>query len=130
MKTNTIGRVADRAGISVETVRYYERQGLIQQPDTPPSGFREYPEDTVQRILFIRRGKELGFTLQEISELLNLRVNPKENCDAVRLVTQKKIEDVDRRIKSLEQIRTQLQRLANACDGTGETDCAILEAMN
>ncbi len=130
MKTNTIGRVADRAGIGVETVRYYEREGLIQQPETPSNGFREYPEDTVQRILFIRRGKELGFTLQEISELLNLRYRPKENCDAVRQVTIAKIEDINQRIKSLKQIRTQLQRLANACDKTGDTDCAILEAMN
>ena len=81
-------------------------------PDTPSNGFREYPEDTVQRILFIRRGKELGFTLQEISELLNLRYRPKENCDAVRQVTIAKIEDINQSIKSLKQIRTQLQRLA------------------
>jgi MerR family mercuric resistance operon transcriptional regulator len=130
MSRNTIGRVADRAGIGVETVRYYEREGLIQQPETPSTGFREYPEDTVQRILFIRRGKELGFSLQEINELLNLRCNPKKNCDAVLQVATTKIDDIDKRIKSLEQIRTQLQRLANACDGSGNTDCAILVALN
>ena len=103
---------------------------MIQQPETPASGFREYPEDTVQRILFIRRAKELGFTLQEINELLNLRCDPKQNCDAVLHVATAKIDDIDKRIESLEQIRTQLQRLANACGGASDTDCAILEALN
>ena len=130
MKTNTIGRVADRAGISVETVRYYERQGLIQQPDTPPSGFREYPEDTVQRILFIRRGKELGFTLQEIADLLALRVDEVAACGAVEAQAREKLLSVADKLTELRRMKKALERLVDACQSREPTsDCPILEEL-
>jgi len=78
----TIGQVAKRSGIGIETLRYYERKGLVEEPPRTESGYRQYPEDVVARIRFIRRAKELGFKLSEISELLSLRVDPNTTCGA------------------------------------------------
>ncbi len=80
----TIGQVAERSGIGIETVRFYERKGLIADPPRTDSGYRQYPEDVVVRLRFIRRAKELGFALKEILELLSLRVNPDTTCADVR----------------------------------------------
>ncbi len=130
MPRNTIGTVAKHAGVGVETVRFYERQGLIDQPASPEQGFREYPPDAVDRIRFIRHAKELGFTLEEIGDLLSLRSDPRENCETVQLRAEDKIIDVDAKIRALRKIKTQLRKLANACDEREATaDCPILEAL-
>ena len=126
----TIGRVAAAAGVGVETVRFYERRGLIRQPERPMSGRRTYPPETVARIRFIRRAKDLGFTLKEIAELLELRVDPDGNCADVRARALAKVADIDRKIEALGRMREALARLASACRGRGPTsECPILEAM-
>jgi MerR family mercuric resistance operon transcriptional regulator len=126
----TIGQVAERSGIGIETVRFYERKGLIADPPRTDSGYRQYPEDVVVRLRFIRRAKELGFALKEILELLSLRVNPDTTCADVRKQAEFKISDVEERIRALRRIKTALTRLAASCVGTGPaSECPILEAL-
>ncbi len=127
----TIGQVAKRSGIGIETVRFYERKGLVEEPPRTDSGYRQYPEDVVARIRFIRRANELGFKLSEISELLSLRVDPDTTCADVRKQTEFKIADVEDKIRVLQGIKTALKKLAASCAGTGPTsECPILEALD
>ncbi len=127
----TIGKVAKGSGIGIETVRFYERKGLIAEPPRTDSGYRQYPEEVVGRIRFIRRAKELGFALKEISELLSLRVHPDTTCADVRKQTEFKISDVEEKIRALRRIKTALKKLAASCVGTGPaSECPILEALD
>ncbi len=127
----TIGQVAKRSGIGIETVRFYERKGLVEEPPRTDSGYRQYSEDVVARIRFIRRAKELGFKLSEISELLSLRVDPDTTCADVRKQTELKIADVEEKLRALQGIKTALKKLAGSCVGTGPTsECPILEALD
>ena len=131
MKALTIGQVAERAGVGVETVRFYEREGLVEEPDRKPSGYRQYPPETVQRIRFIRRAKVLGFSLKEISELLSLRVDPERTCADVRRRARDKITDIEARMASLAEMKCALERLAAKCRGKGPTDeCPILAEID
>jgi MerR family mercuric resistance operon transcriptional regulator len=131
MKGLTIGELATKANVGVETVRFYERQGLIEQPQKPNKGFRRYLPETVRRIQFVRRAKGLGFTLKEISELLDLRFDPERSCVAVREIAEIKVSDVERRIADLEKIRTVLGELVKACKGQGAvSECPILDALD
>jgi MerR family mercuric resistance operon transcriptional regulator len=126
----TIGRVARSAGLAVDTVRYYEREGLLNKPARTASGYRHYTPDAVARLRFIRQAKDLGFSLAEIKELLALRVTPGKSCADVRAHAQHKIADVDRRIASLKRVRGALVKLASACSGKGPvSQCPILEAL-
>ena len=127
----TIGQLAKRSGIGIETVRFYERKGLVEEPPRTDSGYRQYPEDVVARIRFIRRAKELGFKLKEISELLSLRVDPDTKCADVKKQTELKIADVEEKIRVLQGIMTALKKLAASCVGTVPTsECPILEALD
>ncbi len=127
----TIGQVAERSGIGIETVRFYERKGLVEEPPRADSGYRQYPEDVVARIRFIRRAKELGFKLSEISQLLSLRVDPDTTCADVKKQTELKIADVEEKIRVLQGIKTALKKLAASCVGTGPTsECPILESLD
>lgn len=126
----TIGQVARGAGVGVETVRFYEREGLIATPPRRASGYRQYPPQVVQRILFIRRAKELGFSLREITELLSLRVDPSCTCGDVRRRAEDKVADIDERMRTLQRMREALVRLVDACHGSGPTsECPILDAL-
>lgn len=130
MDTLTIGQVAARAGVGVETVRFYERRGLIRQPPRLGLGYRRYPEGTVLQISFIRHAKELGFTLGEIQELLALRVHPKRSCGPVRRKAEAKVLEVDEKLKGLRRLRKTLQKLVRACDERKPTsECPILDAL-
>lgn len=130
MREATIGSVAREAGLGIDTVRYYEREGLLQKPARAANGYRQYPADAVARLRFIRQAKELGFSLNEIKELLSLRVTPGKSCADVRAHAEHKIADVDRRIASLKRVRGVLVKLASACSGKGPvTQCPILEAL-
>jgi len=130
MKPLTIGALADRAGVGVETIRFYERKGLVRRPARPGAGFRVYPEDAVGRIRFIRQAQALGFTLQEIGGLLALRVTPGSDCAAVRTRAVAKRAIVQTRLAELERIRDALDKLIAACPGRGAvTTCTILEAL-
>src|SRR5262245_55203900 len=118
MSTLTIGQLARRAGVGVETLRFYEREGLIAEPPRRRSGYRQYPEGAVRRVRFIREAKALGFSLREIAEILALRVGPGATCDDVRLFKQRKIADIDRRIAELTRMREALTLLGGLCQGT------------
>lgn len=131
METLTIGELANRAGVGVETIRFYEREGLIAEPKRRPSGYRQYPAEAVRRVRFIRHAKELGFTLKEISELLSLRVDPERTCADVRQRARTKIESIEGKIESLAAMKVALERLAASCHGSGPTsECPILEELD
>ncbi len=131
MKAMTIGKAARGAGVGVETIRFYERKGLIDQPPKPlDSGFRVYPEETVQRLRFIRKAQEIGFSLREIDELLSLRADPSADSSDVRERSMVKLEDINRKIAHLEEIRDALEDLIAACPGRGALRaCSIMETL-
>lgn len=126
-----IGEFARRAEVNVQTVRYYERRGLLPEPERSPAGYREYTPKLLERLQFIRRAQELGFTLNEIDDLLALRTDPRTTADQVKARAEAKMEDIDTRIQDLRQIRHALQHLAGQCQGgSGPTgDCPLLEEM-
>lgn len=125
---HTIGEVARRADVNVETIRYYERRGLLEEPPRTDAGYRQYPASTVRRIRFVKRAQELGFSLREIDELLRLRVEAGAPCRAVLERTREKIADIDGRIADLERMRAALQPLVEACAAeSGSSDCVILD---
>jgi Hg(II)-responsive transcriptional regulator len=130
MGSLTIGALARRAGVGVETVRFYERRGLVRRPARPTAGFRTYSEETVARIRFIRHAQALGFTLKEITELLALRVAPGSDCAEVRARALAKLADVEGRVAELVRIRSALAKLVASCPGNGAvTSCTILGAL-
>jgi len=126
-----ISEVARAADVGVETVRFYERRGLIRQPIKPANGgFRSYPESVMMQIRFIRQAQELGFSLGEIEDLLSLKSEPDTDCSDIRQRALSKREDVDLKIKRLRQIRNTLTKLIDACPGKGALEfCSILSAM-
>ena len=129
--TLKIGQVARRAGVGVETIRFYEREGLIDKPPRRASGYRQYPVNTADRVRFIKRAKELGFTLKEIRELLTLRAAPRAKCGEVRRRAAQKIQDIDEKIASLSRMREALGTLMAQCEGNRPvTECPILEALD
>ncbi len=129
--TLTIGALAQAAGIGVETVRFYERRGLLPEPPRTPSGYRQYPGDAVDRVKFIRRAQGLGFALREISELLDLRVDEVAACGPVEAQAREKLEQVAGKIEALRRIETALQRLVEACEAREPTGaCPILEELD
>lgn len=131
MQALTIGEVARAADVGIETVRFYEREGLIPEPARRQSGYRQYPPDTVRRLRFIRRAKDLGFTLKEIGELLHLRVDPQRNCADVRALAKAKMADVEAKMFDLARIQAALTELVRTCRGKGPTNvCPILDALD
>ena len=127
-----IGELAKAANVGVETVRFYERKGFIEQPPKPEfGGFRSYRREDVRRIQFIRRAQTLGFSLKEIEELLALSTDPSGDCSIVREQAERKRDDVDTKIAQLENIRASLDQLISACPGKGATtQCTILDAFS
>lgn len=124
-----IGELARRAGVSVDTVRYYERNGILGKPQRTPSGYREYGRGDVRRLGFIRRAKALGFSLDEIRELLDLSGGT--DMAAVRAAARDRLRDVEARIAELVRVRDALRGLVEACPGHGPADrCPILAALS
>ena len=129
--TLTIGALAQAAGVGVETIRFYERKGLLPEPPRTPAGYRQYPGDTVHRVKFIRRAQGLGFALREISELLDLRVDEVAACGPVEAQAREKLEQVAGKIQALRRMETALQRLVEACVAREPTGaCPILEELD
>ena len=127
----TIGQVAKQAGVHVETLRYYERRGLVARPPRSGSNYRLYPHEAVTRLQFIKRAQDLGFSLKEIKELLSLRAAPRAQCADVRERARAKMSDIDERIRSLAAMRNALQKLVAQCAGRGPvTECPILESLS
>ena len=131
MSDMTIGKIARNAGVGVETIRFYERKGLIDQPPKPAfGGFRVYPLETVQRVRFIRQAQTLGFSLKEIEDLLSLRTDPKTDSGDVRERATAKLTQVNRKIMELERVRSALEALIAACPGGGALRaCSIMDAL-
>ena len=125
MAEQTIGKVATAVGIGVETIRFYERQGLIAQPHRPADGFRSYPDSTLRRLRFISRAKKIGFSLREIRELLEFYFDTAASCADVRNRAQQKIDDLKERIGAMQKMTTALELLVAECDKGAET-CPLL----
>lgn len=131
MEKLTIGQVAKEAGVHVETVRYYERQGLIPEPPRRASGYRQYSPDFVRRIRFIKRAQTLGFSLKEIAELLALRVEAEAACNEVKRHTEQKIAGIEQKIETLQRMKDVLVELVASCHQREPTDaCPILAALD
>ena len=125
-----IGAVATGAAVNIQTVRYYERRGLLPKPPRTESNYRLYSEDTVRRVRFVKRAQELGFTLKEIKELLALRIDARATRADVRKRAEAKIADVEEKIRTLRAMKKTLTRLTAACRGNDSvSDCPILESL-
>ena len=122
MKTMKIGEVAKLSGTGIETIRFYEREGLLLEPERRPSGYRQYDESTVERLEYIRRAKELGFTLAEIRELMELSFVSQTRCDHIRQRAETKITDIESKIRSLQQIKRSLGKILEQCQQKNSTD--------
>ena len=126
----TTGRLAREAGVNIETIRYYEKRGLLPKVSRKASGYRLWPEDTVKRIRFIRHAQELGFSLREIAELLSLRTDQNTSCYEIKKIAEEKITEIDKKIRALQRIKKALKKLSKTCPGNGPvSDCPILEAI-
>jgi MerR family mercuric resistance operon transcriptional regulator len=131
MKSLTIGLLAKQAGVNLETVRFYERRGLLPRQPRSASGYRLFPADAARRLRFIRRAQELGFSLNEIRELLSLRVSRTTRSADIRERAEAKVADIEAKIRSLESMRRTLRKLTKVCDGCAPaTECPILESLD
>ncbi|MBI4613740.1 MAG: heavy metal-responsive transcriptional regulator [Planctomycetes bacterium] len=131
METLTRGELAKRCDVNFETVRYYEKEGLIPKPSRTASNYRVYGEQAVRRILFIKRAQELGFTLHEIKDLLSLRARPQAKCGDVLKRAEAKIQNIDEKIQSLKAMRRALSKLSSECTSRGGiSECPILDALD
>jgi MerR family transcriptional regulator, copper efflux regulator len=125
-----LGDLAAAAGVNRETIRYYERRGLVAEPPRSRNGYRVYDADAERRVRFIKQAQALGFTLEEVGDLLELRVSSTATCGDVRERAQRKVADVERRIAALKAMRKTLAAIAAQCSGTGPVgDCPILDAL-
>jgi len=126
-----IGKASREAGVNVQTLRYYERRGLLPKTNRLASGYREYDPGTVALVRFIKNAQELGFTLNEIGELIALRANRSRSDEDVRRVAMKKIEGMDRRIRQLTAMKNELAALVERCSSTTcRDDCVIIDAFD
>jgi len=127
----TIGALAKQAGVAVDTIRYYEREGLMSDPERKTSGYRQYDNAAVERVRFIRRAKDLGFTLSEIKNLLALETDRENGVQGIKARAHERIQELERRIVEMMRMRDALKDLADACPGTGEPACCpILSALH
>ncbi len=123
----TIGKLAKAAGINIETVRYYERRNMIEQPTKPEHGYRKYPQATLERILFIKRAQELGFTLDEITTLLTVS---ETSCLEVQDLAEQKLDAVRAKIEDLQRLQTVLNNLVIQCrNNPDQSHCPIIESL-
>lgn len=130
MSPLTVSRLAQAAGVNPQTVRYYERRGLLPAPPRTESGYRLYPEEAVVRLRFIKQAQELGFSLEEIQELLALRVDASTSCAQVQARAQTKIQEIDAKIRQLQAMQAALADLVAACEQGGtEGECPFLDAL-
>ena len=130
MNPMKIGEVASQSDVGVETIRYYEREGLLAEPKRKPSGYRQYDESVVARLRFIRRTKELGFTLAEIKEFLGLWFDANTRCEHVRHRAGLKISDIEEKIRTLQKMKRSLKKIISECAGKDSVDdCPLLEGI-
>lgn len=126
-----IGEVATQSNVGIETIRYYEREGLLAEPERRPSGYRQYDQSVVSRLQFIRRTKELGFTLAEIKELLGLWFDANTRCEHVREKATRKITDIEEKIRSLQKMKRSLRKVIDECESRNAVeDCPLLDGLD
>lgn len=126
-----IGDVAEQGGVNLQTIRYYEREGLLPEPPRLASGYRMFPETAVRRVRFIKRAQELGFSLAEIRDLLSLRENAGAGVQDMRDRAKAKVADIEEKMRTLRAMKDALNRLAERCPGCGPlSDCPILDALD
>ena len=130
MEKLSIGELAKQANVNIETIRYYERRGLLPEPPRNKSGHRQYPAEALKRTDFIKRCQVLGFSLKEITEILELRITPESTCADMQFRVGEKLTDVNKKIHELVHIRDALNRLVKKCTGKGPIgSCPILEEL-
>ena len=124
----TIGKLAKRAGVTIETIRYYQRKGLLDEPEKPANGYRQYPVDAIARIHFIKRAQQCGFTLKEILELLSMDSG---HCQDVRKMAEQKYRQIDQQIKDLTALQNVLDNLVKGCQTDPSTEhCSLIDALS
>lgn len=127
----TTGRLARESGVTPEAIRYYERRKLLSRPPRSAAGYRRYPEDSVRRVRFIKEAQQLGFTLEEIAELLALRTDARMTCADVKAFADAKVAEIGARIAALESMRQALLSISSACDAKGPLSaCPILDSLD
>jgi Hg(II)-responsive transcriptional regulator len=125
-----IGKIAKISGLGIETIRFYERRGLLNPPSRRESGYREYNDESVSRLTFIKKAKDLGFSLDEISELLSLKANKESHCQRTSEKATKKLEATQGKIQELKHIESALKNLIEQCKKRETTDeCPILQSL-
>jgi len=130
-KLFTIGALAKQAAVAVDTIRYYEREGLLSNPERKASGYRQYDAKALERVMFIRRAKDLGFTLEEIKSLLMLSTDRENGVEGVKKRAQDRLNELDRRLREMKRMRDDLALLLDACPGCGEPECCpILSTLH
>src|ERR1700736_1689260 len=120
-----IGEAAEQAGVNVQTLRYYERRGLLPKPPRRASGYREFPDDAVRVVRFIKRAQELGFSLDEVEDLLKLRRGSRLNRKQIRSVAERRVRQIEQKISELARMRAALRQLVHACHEGTTLDCPI-----
>lgn len=131
MQGLTISQLARLGGVNLETVRYYERRGLLPKPPRTEAGYRQFSREAAQRLRFIKRAQELGFSLDEVRELLTLRLKPRTNRAEVRHRAETKIAEIDRKIAALTAIKAALQDLSQSCEHcASSSECPILASLD
>ena len=130
MSEMTIGKLAKKTSVTVETIRYYERRGLLPTPHRTPAGYRLYPPDAVKQLQFIKRARELAFSLDEVSQLLSLRDGGPEACEVVQRMAKNRAELLAEKIGALQASKDKLDGLIALCDDAVAGPCAILDALD
>ena len=126
----TIGQVAQKTGMGIETIRFYERKGLIPDPPRKESGYRQYEPDVLDRLAFIQQAKELGFSLGEIHELLSLRLKADTSSRDIKMIAAARLADIEQKIIVLKRMQRALKKLVDQCPGQGSIhECPIMEAL-
>ena len=127
----TTGRLAQKAGVNLQTIRYYERSGLLPAPERDESGYRQYDESSLSRLKFIKKAQALGFSLKEIGMLLELRSNEGKTCADVKAMATKRMQEVRTKISDLEKVHSFMENFSSDCeDGRSAPDCSFLEAID
>jgi Hg(II)-responsive transcriptional regulator len=125
-----ISQAAEQAGVNVQTFRYYERRGLLPKPPRRTSGYREFPDDAVRIVRFIKRAQDLGFSLDEVEELLRLRRHSGRNRERIRSLAERRIADIEHKIAELDRMRGALKTLVHSCHAGATLECPIIEALS
>ena len=125
----TIGVLSKQTGCHIETIRYYERIGILSKPPRTEGGYRMYEREQIKRLMFVRRSRELGFSLEEIRTLLKLVDGKRYTCEEVKAVTDRHVEDVRKKISDLRRLQKTLSTISSECEGGLVPDCPIIDAL-